>query len=71
MAIPSFDSPKEGSSTTFELLPLDNHPSFSSLLKAYFLSYSKSSSTTSASKAVIDGTSIVIIIVWGLTKCKF
>jgi hypothetical protein len=70
MPIPSFDSPREGSSTTFELLPLDDHPSFSSLLKAYLLSYFKSSSTTSASKVVTNGTSMVIIIVWGLTKCK-
>jgi hypothetical protein len=41
MVIPSYDSPMEGSSTTFELLPLDSCLSFASLLKAHLLSYSE------------------------------
>jgi hypothetical protein len=50
MVIPSSDGPRDGSSTTFALLPLDNHLSFSSLFEAYLLSYSKFGSITSTSK---------------------
>ncbi len=71
MAISSYDDPRGSSFTTSKLLPLDDHLSFSSLLKTiYLLSYSKSSSTTSTSKAIIDEIPMVVIIVWGLVKCK-
>ncbi len=43
---------------------------FSSLLIAYLLSYSKFGSTTSTSKAAIEGTPMVVTIVTNLMKCK-
>ncbi len=70
MAIPSYDSPMEGSFTTFEFLPLDICLSFSSLLKACPFSYLKFNSTTSTSKATIDGIPMVVIVVCCLVKCK-
>ncbi len=71
MAIPSFDSPREGSSTIFELLPLDGHLSFSKFLKAYLLPYFEFGYITSTSKATMNETSMVVTTVWGLMKCKF
>lgn len=50
MAIPSSNVPRDGSSTTFVLLPLNNHLSFLSLFKACLLSYSESGSIASTSK---------------------
>jgi hypothetical protein len=63
MVFPSFEGPSKGSSTTFKLLPLDGHLSFSSFLKAYFFSYCEFGSTASTSKATIEGTSMVVIVV--------
>jgi len=71
VVILSFDGPRENSSTTFELFPLDGHLSFSSLLKAYFISYFEFGSITSTSKVVMDGAPMVITTMWGLVKCKF
>ncbi len=70
MAIPSFEGPNEGSSTTFELLPLDGRLSFSSFLKACLLSYCEFGFIASTLKATTNGTSMVVTVVWGLMKCK-
>ncbi len=71
MANASFDNFREGSFTNSEFLPLDNHLNFSSLFKACFFSYFEFNSTASTSKVTMDGTSVVVTIVWGLMKCKF
>ncbi len=71
MVFPSFEGPSKGSSTTFKFLPLDGHLSFSSFLKTYFLSYCEFGSIASTSKAITNGTSMVVIMVWGFMKSKF
>ncbi len=69
MAIPLFDNAKEGSSTTSKLVLL-GHLSFSNLFKACLFSYFEFRFTASTSKAVTNGTPMVVIIVCGLKKCK-
>jgi hypothetical protein len=70
MAIPSYDGPKEGSSATSKLLPLNGHLNFSSLIMACLLSYYEFGSTTFTLKAAMDGIPMVVTIACGFMKCK-
>jgi hypothetical protein len=71
MAISSSENPRGNSSATSKLLPLNDHLSFSSLLKTvYFFSYFECGFIRSTSKATTNGIPMVVIIVQGLMKCK-
>ncbi len=69
MAIPLFDGPQEGSYATFKFMLL-GRLSFSNLFKACLFSYFEFGFIASTSKAITNGTPMVVIVVCGFVKCK-
>jgi hypothetical protein len=70
MAILSFDGPRDGSSTTSALLPLDSHFSFQAFSRPTPFHILNLVLSLPLQKATMDGTPMVVTIIWGFVKCK-